>query len=133
MTKPLRVLLMEETPGLLDDVGQWLLVQAEIQLIGRALPGQEAVAAAAALAPDLVLMDWDSGLAGVDALQLLKALPQAPRVIVLAAPDHPHFHAAVRAVGAEASSPRGAFRTGLLLLLQQMEGQTTNGRKKPRE
>jgi hypothetical protein len=36
-------------------------------------------------------------------------------------------------VGAEASSPRGAFRTGLLLLLQQMEGQTTNGRKKPRE
>ena len=107
MLKPLRIFLVEDSPGLLDELAQVLQEQTGIEVLGRTFSGEKAVTEIQESHPDLVLMDWDDNMTGAITLVALKALLNPPAVIVLAAAhDHPHFRAAVKALGAQASLPR---------------------------
>jgi DNA-binding NarL/FixJ family response regulator len=80
----IRVLLADDQS--LVRAGFRLILKAEpgIEVVGEAGDGHEAVAAAQALAPDVVLMDIRMpGLDGIDATRVIAAGRDAPRVLVL--------------------------------------------------
>ncbi|WP_134728770.1 MULTISPECIES: response regulator [Amycolatopsis] len=60
-----------------------------IEVIGEAATGQEAINLAAALRPDVVLMDLQlgDGMDGVEAIRRIRAVAEPPRVLVLTTYD----------------------------------------------
>ncbi|MFN2131319.1 MAG: response regulator [Anaerolineae bacterium] len=88
----IRVLLVDDQALFREGLETLLSVHSDIQVVGQASNGQEAVEVAAKIVPDVVLMDVRMpGLNGVRATHLLKqALPQC-RVIVLTTFDDDEY------------------------------------------
>lgn len=73
-----RVLLVDDQPLLLEGIAIILAAQPGIEVVGRAASGQEAVEAAARLAPDVVCMDVQMpGMDGIEATRVV--IEQAER------------------------------------------------------
>ncbi|MCB5906987.1 response regulator [Streptomyces pinistramenti] len=89
MTAPVRVLLCDDhavvRAGLLALLGS----EPDIEVVGEAGSGEEAVALAAKLRPDVVLMDLQlgSGIDGAEATRRLVATPDSGHVLVLTTYD----------------------------------------------
>lgn len=78
-----------------------LLEGAEVEVVGEAGNGQEAVTAVRELAPDVVLMDIRMpGMDGIEATGVITALPRAPRVLVLTTFDLDEYVYRALAAGA---------------------------------
>lgn len=115
------VLLMEDRPDSLLDVEQVLQRASGLTIVGRFMTARENVKEAVRMKPNLVVMDLTGPtLTGVRTLQDLKDLAQPPTIVVLSDHDHPHFHAAARAVGADASIARSRFDAELLPLIRRL-------------
>lgn len=82
---PIRVLLVDDQPLLLEGIATILGAQEGIQVVGRAGSGQQALDLAAELHPDVVCMDVQMpGMNGIDATRRLVAESSYPvRVLVL--------------------------------------------------
>jgi DNA-binding NarL/FixJ family response regulator len=77
-------------------------------VVGMATTGEESLAAAASLQPDLVLMDVNlPGIDGVEATRQLRAAADAPVVFLLSTYDEDQFDAA--GSGAAAYVAKAAF------------------------
>ncbi|MFJ9410221.1 response regulator [Streptomyces sp. NPDC101393] len=89
MTAPVRVLICDDhavvRAGLLALLGS----EPDIEVVGEAGSGEEAVALAAKLHPDVVLMDLQlgTGIDGVEATRRLVATPASGHVLVLTTYD----------------------------------------------
>jgi len=79
---PIRVLLVDDEPDLLLLLGIRFDLEPDLQVVGTARNGNEAVDAAHGLAPDLVVMDlMMPGTDGFEAIARLRAeLPDLPIV-----------------------------------------------------
>ncbi|WP_432159420.1 response regulator [Streptomyces sp. NRRL F-5630] len=86
---PVRLLLCDDHAVVRAGLRALLASAAGIEVSGEAGSGEEAVALAAKLRPDLVLMDLQlgPGIDGVEATRRLLALPAPPRVLVLTTYD----------------------------------------------
>ncbi|GAA2680687.1 response regulator transcription factor [Nonomuraea recticatena] len=84
MTAPITILLVDDHPVVRSGLRAMLAGQHDFELIGEAATGEEGVAAAVALAPDVVLMDLQlgAGIHGSEATRRIVAL-DGPRVLVL--------------------------------------------------
>jgi DNA-binding NarL/FixJ family response regulator len=79
---PIRLLIADDHPVVRDGLRAMLATQADMELVGEAATGTEAVTQARALRPDVVLMDLQMpGLDGPGAIATLRE--QAPEVRVL--------------------------------------------------
>ncbi|MFM2356685.1 MAG: transcriptional regulatory protein DegU [Pseudomonadota bacterium] len=88
MSKTVRILIADDHPIYRDGVARTLAAAEGIEVVGQATDGEDAVRMAAALRPDLVLLDLSMpGTCGLAALPRLLALPDAPRVAVLTASE----------------------------------------------
>lgn len=91
MSRPgtLRVLVVDDHPVVRAGLRAALEVREGIEVVAEASSSDEAVAAARAHAPDVVLMDLNLGAGGdgAAATRALTALPRPPRVLVLTAYD----------------------------------------------
>lgn len=76
MPHPLRTLVAEDEPLAREGLIDWVRNQPELQLIGSAADGLQALQAIQSLKPDLVLMDIQ--MPGLTGLQVLRALNDAP-------------------------------------------------------
>ena len=82
--KRIRVLVVDDQALFREGLATLLGQNAELEVVGTAVDGAEAVALCARVKPDVVLMDLRMpGLGGVEATQRIKALNTAVRVLVL--------------------------------------------------
>jgi DNA-binding NarL/FixJ family response regulator len=84
MPEPIRVLVADDHPVVRQGLRAFLDSREGITVVGEAADGETAVALAAELAPDVILMDLVMpGLDGVSAIRRLRALGHSAAVIVL--------------------------------------------------
>ena len=81
---PIRVLIADDHAVVRQGLRSFLELQEEIEVVGEASDGDEAVTSAAELAPDVVLMDLVMPrVDGVEAIRRIRERGIGPRVIVL--------------------------------------------------
>ena len=79
-----RVLLVDDNDDFLAGAASWLATDPELELVGTARSGLEALDEVERLKPDLVLMDVTMpDVSGFDATRRIKAAEDSPRVILL--------------------------------------------------
>ena len=83
-----RLLVVDDHPVVRSGIVGMLSGEPDLQVVGQAADGTEAISLAAELAPDVVLMDLRMpGLDGVEATRRILAAPDPPRVVVLTTYD----------------------------------------------
>ena len=81
---PIRVLVVDDHAVVRRGLTDLLSGAADIEVVGEAADGGQALVTARAVRPDVVLMDLQmAGVDGVDATRLLQAEELAPQVLVL--------------------------------------------------
>lgn len=97
-----RVLLVDDHPVIRRGLADLLRGQSEIEVIGEASDGEEAVAMAIETQPDVVLMDVSMPkLSGPEATRRIKSQLPTTRVIGLSAHEEPAVAMAMRDAGAD--------------------------------
>ncbi len=92
-----------------------------IDVVGEARDGEEAIQLVRKLRPDVVLMDIKMpGLNGLEAMRRSKAERPVTKVIVLTIHDEGPFHSAAVAGGADAFLPKKTLTTALPSTIQQV-------------
>jgi DNA-binding NarL/FixJ family response regulator len=81
---PMRVLIVDDRPQVRRDLRTLLPLAGDIQIAGEAANGQEAIEQAAALQPDVILMDLEMPIVdGYEATRQIKTRQPTCRVIAL--------------------------------------------------
>jgi DNA-binding NarL/FixJ family response regulator len=84
VTGPIRLLVADDHPVVRDGLRGMLAGQPDLEVVGEAADGAEAVALAPRLRPDVVLMDLRMpGMDGVDAIRKLRTSFPDARILVL--------------------------------------------------
>ena len=84
----IRILVVDDHPVVRAGLVMMLGTQADMEVVGEASDGQEAVAKVSVLKPDVVLMDLEMpGLDGVQAIQRIHSSTADTRILVLTAYD----------------------------------------------
>lgn len=97
----IRILLVDDQAIVRQGWGMRFALEADIDVVGEASNGREAVALAGTLQPHVVLMDVEMPVMdGIAALQELRGLPLA--TIVMSIHDNAEVRAQARAAGAVA-------------------------------
>jgi len=82
--RKVRVLIVDDTPDVRCDLHQFLDLTGDMEVIGEAANGQEAIRLTAELSPDVVVMDLEMpGKDGFEATRQIKAQVHAPRIVIL--------------------------------------------------
>ncbi len=98
----LRILLVDDNQHSLAIAAMTLGADAQMQIVGRATTGREALEQVKLLQPDLVVMDL--AMPEMDGLQAtieIKKLPGAPRIIIQTFHDEPEYRTAALSAGAD--------------------------------
>ena len=104
-----RVLITDDSIRVRHDLRLLLELSGEMEIIAEASSGLEAVQLAAALSPDVVIMDLEMpGMDGFEATRQIKSRQLAPRVIILSVYAGPEEMELARAAGADSFVTKGA-------------------------
>jgi len=99
---PIRVLVVDDHPMVRDGINGLLNRQDDMEAVGEASDGAEAIDKFRELAPDVTLMDVQmQGMGGVEAIEKIRGLSAEARILVLT--TYPGDASAVRAIRAGAS------------------------------
>jgi DNA-binding NarL/FixJ family response regulator len=118
---PIRVLIAEDHALLADALQMLLTTQADMQCLGAVHDGEQALAHALALQPDVLLLDL--GLPRLDGLSVVGALKNAQspvKVLVVTARLDPQSVRAALSLGAAGYLPKDEHSDELLLALRRV-------------
>jgi two-component system nitrate/nitrite response regulator NarL len=97
-----RVIVADDSPQVRRDLHQLLELTGEIEVVAEAADGQDAVCLAAALSPNVIVMDLQMpGMDGYEATLRIKNEVPNVRVIILSIHAGPEEQSRARAVGAD--------------------------------
>jgi len=117
--KTIRILLADDHPVVRDGLAAMLGTQPDFQVAGEAGTGAEAVAEAARLRPDVVLMDLEMpSLDGIEAIRRLRAADPAIQVVVLTAFDTDERILGALQAGAQGYLLKGAPRAEIFAAIR---------------
>jgi len=115
----IRILLADDHPVVRDGLAAMLSTQPDLEVVGEAGTGAEAVAQAARLRPDVVLMDLEMPtMDGIEAIRLLRAADPAVQVVVLTAFDTDDRIVGALQAGAQGYLLKGAPREEIFTALR---------------
>ena len=99
----IRVLLADDHAMFRQGVREMLTTDEEIEVVGEAENGKEAVALVRKLAPDVVLLDVEMPVMGArEAMESILENPSSPRVIIVTMHDDPGLVRELIGLGASA-------------------------------
>jgi DNA-binding NarL/FixJ family response regulator len=99
----IRVLIVDDLPMVRQGLRMQLLLEPDIEEIGEAASGEEALALVQQLQPDVVLMDVKMpGMDGLTATRVVLAITPLSAVVILSLYDDAHLKAEAQAAGAAA-------------------------------
>jgi two-component system, NarL family, nitrate/nitrite response regulator NarL len=129
---PVRLLVVDDHPVVRDGIEMLARTHPAIAIAGYAPTGREGLRLAAALAPDVILLDLrlPDMLAPEIISELAVCAPRAKVVVFTAYPDHPAVRAALEA-GAYGVLPKDASRTDLVAAI--VRAVRPDGHEPPRE
>jgi two-component system, chemotaxis family, protein-glutamate methylesterase/glutaminase len=117
----IRILVVEENERLLHALLQFLATEPAVQVVGTAGSPDEAVSEAAALAPELVLIDWSLPRpAAEQCCRLMRLRPAPPKMVALLDDDDDSYRASAAAAGADAVIGKGCLGEALVPLLGEL-------------
>ncbi len=109
------VLLVDDHPVVREGLTAMLETQPDMEVVGEAADGQEAVRMAVALRPDVILMDLQMpGMNGVEAIQHIRQDRPEAQVIILTTYDSDEYIFAGIEAGAKGYLLKGTSRADLL-------------------
>ncbi len=121
MTAKFRLLIADDQPSVRQGLGMFLELEPDIEVVGEAADGREAVALASALQPDVVLMDARMPtMDGFAATATLRKEAPGCAVIVLSLYDDPETRARARSSGASAFVPKHRVNDALLATVRRL-------------
>lgn len=119
MSKIIRILLADDHPVVRDGLAAMLATQPDFEVVGEAGNGAEAVAEAARLRPDVVLMDLQMPeLDGIEAIRRLRAADPSVQVVVLTAFDTDERIVGSLQAGAQGYLLKGAPRAEIFAAIR---------------
>ena len=127
--EPVRILIADDHPHFRDGLRALLLSAPDIEVVGEAADGEEAVRLAARLQPDVILMDLNMpGTGGIEATsRILYASPKILILVISMYEDDDSVFAALKA-GARGYLLKGALKAEILRAIRSvMSGEAIFG------
>ena len=110
-----RVLLVDDNRAFLDAVSAIFESMADIEIVGRATSGLEALEFAGRLKPDCIIMDLSMPeIDGLEAARRLSRRPSSPVIVIMSIHDQAEYRAAALAAGAAGFLPKAELYSKLL-------------------
>jgi DNA-binding NarL/FixJ family response regulator len=121
MSKPIRILLVDDSPYFLAAARDFLHLHKTLEVTGIAAGGQEALAQARQTKPDVILLDLNLGSeSGLELIPHFKQhVPTALIIILTILPDESYRAAALQA-GADAFVPKTEINRTLIPTIQEV-------------
>jgi DNA-binding NarL/FixJ family response regulator len=128
--RPVRILLVDDAARVRNELRQLLELSGAVKIVGEAGDGLEAVRLAAALMPDVILMDLEMPvLDGYEATARIKTGQSGLRVVILSVHAGPGEVERARAAGADDFVVKGAGYQTLLDAILEKDGSTNSFNK----
>ena len=119
----MRILLVDDNKEFLGVAERFLSADPQIEVVGRAHSGAEAIDSVSRLKPDLVLMDIAMPeMNGLEATRKIKDQPDPPLVVVLTLYDNPEYRAVAQEIPSDGFLSKSEFGTRLLPLIHALRG-----------
>jgi DNA-binding NarL/FixJ family response regulator len=116
----IRVLLVDDQPAVRRGLGILLQLEPDIQIVGEASTGREALSKVQALSPNVVLMDVEMPeMNGIEATAALRATASTSVVVMLSIHDDPQTRRRAQAAGAVAFVEKRGAIDSLLAAIRQ--------------
>jgi DNA-binding NarL/FixJ family response regulator len=117
----IRILVVDENERLLHALLQLLATEPAVDVVGSARSLEEALVQAAALAPELVLIDWNLPQpAAAESCRVMRLHPVTPKIVALLDDDDDSYRESAAAAGADAAVGKGRLSEALLPLLDEL-------------
>ena len=117
----IRILVVDENERLLHALLQLLATEPAVDVVGSARSLDEALIQAAALAPELVLIDWNLPQpATAESCRVMRLHPVTPKIVALLDDDDESYRDSAAAAGADAAVGKGRLSEVLVPLLDEL-------------
>ena len=124
--KTTRILIVDDVPQVRRELRTLLPLLDDIDIVGEAENGQSAIELAAALRPEVILMDLEMPIVdGLAATRRIKQASPATRIIILSIHTDEAVRANARSAGADDFVDKGAPLTTLLQAIQTISTERT--------
>jgi DNA-binding NarL/FixJ family response regulator len=127
-TRIIRLLLVDDRPAVRRGLRIWLALDPNMEVVGEADDGAEAISLARALRPDVILMDVEMpGMDGIVATAALRATAPHVAVVILSLYDDARTRARAREAGAAAFVAKHQAKTALLATIRRVVSSIERG------
>lgn len=124
-TQLIMAMLVDDSPEFARSATRFLKKESGIWLTAVAVTVHEALNMIVAYPPDIVLLDIKlPDVDGIRAVPLIKALPNAPKIIVLTLHEENEYEDLARARGADGFVHKSDFSTQIIPMIRQLFDQT---------
>lgn len=126
----IRLLVVDDDPGFRETLRHLLAPQDEVEILGEAGDGEEALRLAGSLRPDVVLMDLTMPrMNGLEATRQLKARWPELAIVIITVHDDEAYRRTALAAGAEAFLVKKTLGVDLWPALARLAGRREGQRR----